>query len=49
MIILLSIVMIILITGGAGFVGKHLTEFLLSKNHMITILDQFSNSTKQEI
>jgi UDP-glucose 4-epimerase len=39
----------ILITGGAGFVGKHLTEFLLSKNHMITILDQFSNSTKQEI
>jgi UDP-glucose 4-epimerase len=39
----------ILITGGAGFVGRHLAEFLLSKNHMITILDQFSNSTKNEI
>ncbi len=39
----------ILITGGAGFVGRHLAEFLLSKNYKITILDQFLNSTKKEI
>ncbi len=39
----------ILITGGAGFVGRHLAEFLLLKNHKITILDQFLNSTKEEI
>ncbi len=31
----------ILITGGAGFIGKHLTQCLLSKGHEITVLDNF--------
>ncbi|HTF62325.1 MAG TPA: NAD-dependent epimerase/dehydratase family protein, partial [Edaphobacter sp.] len=31
----------ILITGGAGFIGQHLTRHLLSLNHEITILDNF--------
>jgi len=39
----------ILITGGAGFIGKHLTKFLLEKEHSITIFDNFSNSTKESI
>ena len=28
----------IMITGGAGFVGSHLAEFLLKKNHELTII-----------
>ena len=39
----------ILITGGAGFIGKHLVSFLLKKNHSVTIFDNFSNSTKESI
>ena len=29
----------ILITGGAGFIGSHIVDFLLSKNHNITVID----------
>lgn len=32
----------ILITGGAGFIGSHLIEELLVKNHSVIILDNFS-------
>jgi UDP-glucose 4-epimerase len=32
----------ILITGGAGFIGSHLTEALIKKGHNVTILDDFS-------
>ena len=39
----------ILVTGGAGFIGKHLVEFLLEKNNVVTIFDNFSNSTKESI
>jgi UDP-glucose 4-epimerase len=31
-----------LITGGAGFVGSHLAEFLLNRNHHVTIIDNLS-------
>jgi UDP-glucose 4-epimerase len=31
-----------LITGGAGFVGSHLTELLLARGHQITIIDNLS-------
>jgi UDP-glucuronate 4-epimerase len=33
----------ILITGGAGFIGSHLCECLLSKHHQIYCLDNFDN------
>ena len=39
----------ILVTGGAGFIGKHLVKFLLEKNNVVTIFDNFSNSTKESI
>jgi len=29
----------ILITGGAGFIGSHLSEFLLSKGHSVIVMD----------
>ena len=31
----------ILITGGAGFIGQHLTRSLLQNNVSVTILDNF--------
>jgi len=39
----------ILVTGGAGFIGKHLVRSLLEKNYVVTIFDNFSNSTKDSI
>lgn len=32
----------ILITGGAGFIGSNLTEALLQKEHIVTVLDNFA-------
>ena len=33
----------ILITGGAGFIGSHLSELLLAEGHRVTILDDFND------
>jgi len=35
-----------LITGGAGFIGSHLANFLLSSGHVITVYDNFSNGQR---
>ena len=32
----------ILVTGGAGFIGSHLCERLVSDGHMVTVIDNFS-------
>ena len=39
----------ILITGGAGFVGSHLCEFLLEKGNEVICLDNFFTGKKQKI
>ena len=39
----------ILVTGGAGFIGKHLVKTLLKGKNEIIIYENFSNSSKNEI
>lgn len=38
-----------LVTGGAGFVGSHLTEHLVKDGHDIVILDDLSNGSEENI
>ncbi len=38
-----------LVTGGAGFIGRYVVKFLLSRNYNVTIFDNFSNSNKAHI
>ena len=39
----------ILVTGGAGFIGRHLVKYLLEKEYSVTIFDSFFNSDKNSI
>ncbi len=39
----------ILITGGAGFIGSHLTDKLLEIGHSVTILDDFSTGVSNNL
>ncbi|HSB46968.1 MAG TPA: SDR family oxidoreductase [Candidatus Bilamarchaeum sp.] len=38
-----------LVTGGAGFIGSHIAELLLSAGHAVTILDNLSSGRKSSI
>ncbi len=38
-----------LITGGAGFIGSHLTEELLSQGHRVTIVDNLSTGFRENL
>ena len=39
----------ILVTGGAGFIGSHLCEFLLSKGHVVICADNLFTGSKNNI
>ena len=39
----------IIITGGAGFIGSHLAEFLINKGHRIVIIDNLSTGRLNNI
>ena len=39
----------VLVTGGAGFLGSHLCDLLLSKGHEVLCVDNFYSSTKDGI
>ena len=39
----------ILVTGGAGFLGSHLCEFLIKKNHEVLCVDNFYTGNKINI
>lgn len=38
-----------LVTGGAGFVGSHLTDALVAKGHQVVIIDDLSNGSVKNI
>ncbi len=39
----------VLVTGGAGFIGSHLTEALLKQGNLVRILDNYSTGKKENL
>jgi UDP-glucose 4-epimerase len=38
-----------LVTGGAGFIGSHLTEYLLARGHSVSVLDDLSTGREENL
>lgn len=39
----------VIVTGGCGFIGSHLTELLLNKGHTVTVLDNMSTGRPENL
>jgi UDP-glucose 4-epimerase len=39
----------VLITGGAGFIGSHLADALISRGHHVTVLDDLSTGSRENL
>ncbi len=39
----------VLVTGGAGFIGSHVTKLLLNDNHEVLVLDNLSKGKKENV
>ena len=39
----------VLITGGAGFIGSHLTEFLLDRDYAVIVMDNLITGKMENI
>jgi len=39
----------IVVTGGAGFIGSHLVDFLIKKNYKVTVIDNLSTGKKENL
>ena len=39
----------VLLTGGAGFIGSHVTEHLLSRGHEVAVVDDLSSGKKENV
>lgn len=41
--------MLFLVTGGAGFIGSHLVEWLVRREHSVRVLDNFSTGKRENL
>lgn len=41
--------LIFLVTGGAGFIGSHVVDYLIKENHKVFVLDNLSGGKKENI
>lgn len=39
----------ILVTGGAGFIGSHITDALIGEGHEVAVIDDLSSGKKRQI